>query len=48
MEERGLLDMDQALAQTYVSNPASGETVKGHLIVMAEMGIAPFHGTLDE
>ena len=46
MEERGLLDMDQALTRTYVSNPESGETVKGHLIVMAEMGIAPFHGRI--
>jgi hypothetical protein len=44
MEERGLLEMDHKLARTYVSNPDSGETVKGHLIVMAELGIAPFHG----
>lgn len=46
MAERGLLDMDQAFAATYVSNPRSGEVVRGHLIVMAEMGIAPFHGTI--
>jgi hypothetical protein len=29
-----------------VSNPASGETVKGHLIVMAEMGIARYEGRI--
>jgi hypothetical protein len=45
MREQGLLEMDHALTRTYVSNPHSGEVVKGHLIVMAEMGIAPFHGT---
>jgi len=46
MKEKDLLDMDHALARVYVSNPGSGETVKGHLIVMAEMGIAPFRGTV--
>jgi hypothetical protein len=46
MMERGLLEMDHVFARTYVSNPASGETVKGHLIVMAEMGIAPYRGTI--
>jgi hypothetical protein len=45
MGERDLLEMDDALARTYVSNPNSGDRVKGHLIVMAEMGLAPFHGT---
>jgi hypothetical protein len=46
MQERGLLEMDHTLAQIYVSNRHSGETVKGHLIVMAEMGITPFHGKI--
>jgi hypothetical protein len=45
MVERGLLEMDHVLARTYVSNPHAGETAKGHLVVIAEMGIAPFHGT---
>jgi hypothetical protein len=46
MKGRGLLEMDHALASTWVSNPNSGETVKGHLIVMAEAGLAPFHGQI--
>ncbi len=46
MHEHGLLEMDRALAGAYVTNPASGEMVKGHLITMAEMGIAPFRGTI--
>jgi hypothetical protein len=44
MDERGLLEMDDALARAFVTNPASGEIVKGHLMVMAEMGMAPFRG----
>jgi len=46
MAERDLLDMDHALARAWVSNPGAGEAVKGHLVVMAEMGIAPFRGTI--
>lgn len=46
MKEKDLLDMDHALAGVYVSNPGSGETVKGHLIVLAEMGLATFRGTV--
>lgn len=44
MKARGLLEMDHVLASSWVSNPNSGETVKGHLVVMAEMGLAAFHG----
>jgi hypothetical protein len=46
MRERGLAELERAFAQTYVSNPASGEVVKGHAIVLAEMGLCPFAGTL--
>lgn len=46
MEERGLLEMDHTLTRIYVSNPGSGETVKGHLIVMAEMGLAQYDGNI--
>lgn len=42
---RGLADMDAAFAARYVSNPWSGELVKGHAIVAAELGLAPFLGT---
>jgi hypothetical protein len=44
MEERGLLEMERALAERYVSNPGSGELVKGHRIVAAELGLAPYAG----
>lgn len=42
--QRGLAEMDEAFAARYHSNPASGELVKGHAIVAAELGLAPFHG----
>jgi hypothetical protein len=46
MAEHDLLDLDQVLTSVYVSNPGSGELVKGHMIVMAEMGLAPFRGRI--
>jgi hypothetical protein len=46
MKNRGLLEMDHALASTWVSNPSSGEMVKGHLVVMAEIGLAAFRGRI--
>lgn len=46
MAERDLLDLDPMLASVYVSNPGSGERVKGHMIVMAEMGLAPYRGRI--
>jgi hypothetical protein len=44
LAERGLSDMDEAFAARYHSNPASGELVKGHAIVAAEIGLAPYRG----
>lgn len=46
MRQRGLMDMDHAFASAYVTNPGAGEVVKGHLIVMAEIGIVSFHGSI--
>jgi hypothetical protein len=46
MRERGLAELERAFAQSYVSNPGSGEIVKGHAIVLAEMGLCPFSGKL--
>ena len=46
VEERGLLEMERAFAERYVSNPGSGELVKGHRIVAAELGLAPYVGTV--
>lgn len=45
-EERSLLEIEDAFAQRWVSNPSSGELVKGHRIVCAELGLAPFEGKI--
>ncbi len=44
MGQRGLADMDRAFSRAFVSNPAAGETVKGHAVVLAELGLAPYAG----
>lgn len=44
LAERGLADVDEAFAAQYVSNPWSGELVKGHAIVAAELGLCPYRG----
>jgi hypothetical protein len=36
--------MDGHFARVFVSNPASGEVVKGHAIVLAELGLCPYGG----
>jgi hypothetical protein len=45
LQERDLTDLERSFARTYVSNPASREVVKGHAIVLAEMGLCPYRGT---
>ncbi len=42
----GLTSLEQSFARTYVSNPGSGEVVKGHSIVLAEMGLCPYDGPI--
>jgi len=44
--ERDLSDMDSEFAARFVSNARSGETTKGHAIVLAELGLCPFSGTV--
>ena len=44
MTERELWDIEDAFARQYVSNPYSGDLVKGHRIVIAELGLVPFEG----
>ncbi len=44
LAERGLAGLDHAFAEQYVSNPWSGDLVKGHAIVAGELGIAAYHG----
>jgi hypothetical protein len=45
MREHDVADLEAAFASTFVSNPHSGEVVKGHAIVVAELGLCPFTGT---
>lgn len=44
MGELGLLDIEDAFARALVSNPQAGEIVKGHAIVLAELGLCPYDG----
>ena len=44
MTEESLWDIEEMFAEQYVRNPNSGELVKGHAIVLAELGIVPFQG----
>jgi hypothetical protein len=44
MAERRLADLDDRFAERFVSNPRAGELVKGHAIVLAELGLSPYRG----
>lgn len=44
MTEEDLWDVEEAFAKQYVCNPNSGELVKGHRIVLAELGLVSFGG----
>ena len=44
MADHGVADLEQRFAATFVSNPSSGEFVKGHAIVLAELGLCPYRG----
>ena len=46
LDARGLTDIDEQFARSFVSNPQSGEIVKGHAIVLAELGLCPYSGTI--
>lgn len=46
LRERGLADLEAEFAATFVSNAGSGEVVKGHAIVLAELGLCPYTGTV--
>ena len=41
---RGLTDLEAGFAARYVSNPSSGELVKGHEIVIARLGLVSYRG----
>ncbi len=44
LSERGLEDLDDHFASTFVRNPRSGELIKGYAIVLAELGLCPYRG----
>jgi hypothetical protein len=46
LDEYALVDVDGRFATSFVSNPHSGELVKGHAIVLAELGLCPYTGTI--
>jgi hypothetical protein len=44
LNARGVLDLDREFAGQYASNPHAGEIIKGHRIVLAELGLVPYQG----
>jgi hypothetical protein len=46
LAERGLTELDERFAAAFVSNPRSGELVKGHAVVLAELGLCPYQGPI--
>ena len=44
LAERAVADLDTEFTTTFVTNPRSGEVVKGHAIVLAEYGLCPYRG----
>jgi hypothetical protein len=46
MATRGLEQLDREFSAAFVSNPASGEIVKGHAIVLGELGLCPYRGKI--
>ena len=46
MAQRGLAEIEGAFATQFVRNPASGELVKGHRIVIADLGLVPYEGSV--
>jgi hypothetical protein len=46
LAERGLDEIDRRFADTFASNPHSGELIKGHAIVLAELGLCTYRGRI--
>ncbi len=44
MADRGLSEIDRTFARCFASNPHAGEMIKGHRMVLAEMGLCPYDG----
>lgn len=46
MAGRDVAELERKLSARFVSNPRSGELIKGHAIVLAELGLCPFRGKI--
>jgi hypothetical protein len=46
MRERGHWEIERQFATTFASHPDSGEIVKGHEMVLAQLGLADYHGKI--
>jgi hypothetical protein len=46
LDQHLLTDLDEQFARSFVSNPHAGEIVKGHAIVLAELGLCAYSGTI--
>ena len=46
LRELDVWDIEETFARAFVSNPGSGEVVKGHRIVLAELGLADYAGSI--
>jgi hypothetical protein len=46
LREHAVAELDEAFARSFVSNPQAGEIVKGHAIVLAELGLCAYRGTI--
>jgi hypothetical protein len=44
LRERAVDDLERAFTTSFVTNPRAGELVKGHAIVLAELGLSPYRG----
>lgn len=44
LEDNGLGAIEHDVLRPFVSNPRAGEMVKGHAIVLAELGLCPYRG----
>jgi tetratricopeptide (TPR) repeat protein len=46
MAAQDVAELEQHFSRAFVSNPRSGEVVKGHAIVLAELGLCPYRGKI--
>lgn len=44
LNAEGVLDLEREFAGQYASNPHAGEVIKGHRIVLAELGLVAYQG----